>query len=478
MASSEINLATLSEPRTLEDALVLLKVLVAEVVQLRGENQKLREEVASLKKDSTTSSKPPSSDITQPPEKRRQKGKRKRGAQKGHAAKFRALFPPEEVDQVHDLQLKGNCCPECGEKFDRDANRNTLVHQSVELVEKPRRVDEYRLHGVWCEHCEEYHYPELPEGVIENSLCGPRLQSLLAYLKGNLGASYTEIQQFCADVLEVQLSTGMVAKMVRRVSEALAAPYEEVQEAVQGEARLNIDETGWKENGARLWMWVFCSATIGFFAIRTSRGAKVLKEILGDTFGGAITSDFYSAYVCYKTIQQQFCLAHLIRDIKFLTTLPQADVKEFGEKVLEYFRALFELWHHRAEYPPGEFEKKADKLQRKLFTYLTTVTLPKGKAATLKKCLVKHWASLFRFVKHPDKYDPTNNHAERVLRRAVRLRRSSQGSRSQVGRQWNERILTTLATCRLQNRNAWTFILDTVRSHNFGGPVPSLLPGK
>lgn len=462
MSTAEVNLETIGELHTLEDALGVLKVVVAEVVQLRKdneelrrENEKLREKVAALKKNSRTSSKPPSSDITQPPEKRRQKGKRKRGAQKGHAAKFRSLFPPEEVDEVHDLNLQGNCCPECGEKFDADADRNTLVHQTVELVEKPRKVDEYRLHGVWCEHCEEYHYPELPEGVAEGTLCGPRMQSLIAYLKGNLGASYTEIQQFCADVLGVTLSTGMIAKVVQRVSAALAAPYQELSTAVQDEARLNVDETGWKENGARLWVWVFCSATIALFAIRASRGAKVLKEILGETFGGAITSDFYSAYVSYKTVQQQFCLAHLIRDVKFLTTLPQAEVREFGEKVLEYFRALFELWHRRSEYPPGEFEKKADKLQRALYTYLTTVSFPKGKAAALKKRLIKHWNALFRFVKHPDRYDPTNNHAERVLRRVVRIRRNAQGSRSAAGREWNERILTALATCRLQKMNPW-----------------------
>ena len=97
MSTAEVNLETIGELHTLEDALGVLKVVVAEVVQLRKdneelrrENEKLREKVAALKKNSRTSSKPPSSDITQPPEKRRQKGKRKRGAQKGHPGAFRA----------------------------------------------------------------------------------------------------------------------------------------------------------------------------------------------------------------------------------------------------------------------------------------------------------------------------------------------------------------------------------------------------
>ena len=52
------------------------------------------------------------------------------------------------------------------------------------------------------------------------------------------------------------------------------------------------------------------------------KGSAVLRRVLGDPFEGALISDFYSAYVCYANARQQFCLAHLIRDIKFLTTLP------------------------------------------------------------------------------------------------------------------------------------------------------------
>ena len=82
-------------------------------------------------------------------------------------------------------------------------------------------------------------------------------------------------------------------------------------------------------------------------------GSKVLKEILGEVFDGAITSDFYSAYTCYATAQQQFCLAHLIRDIKFLTTLPGYEDKAFGLKLLAYMRRLFKLWHKQAQSHPG-----------------------------------------------------------------------------------------------------------------------------
>lgn len=106
------------------------------------------------------------------------------------------------------------------------------------------------------------------------------------------------------------------------------------------------------------WVWLFCDPTLAYFTIEASRGTKVLRKILGETFDGALISDFYSAYVCYANALQQFCLAHLIRDIKFLTTLPDQQTKEFGQQVLKYFKKLFELCHERDRCLPQCSNKK------------------------------------------------------------------------------------------------------------------------
>ncbi len=188
-----------------------------------------------------------------------------------------------------------------------------------------------------------YHYPKLPEGVIEGQLFGVRLQALIGYMKGALGASYTELELFCRDVLGVEVSRGMLCDVVNRTSDALEVPYEELKDSIPQQKRLNIDETGWRDSGKGHWVWVFCNQLIAFFTISASRGSQVLREVLGENFGGAITTDFFSAYISYANEKQQFCLAHLIRDIKFLITLPDKNTQVFGEKLLKYFRSLFKL---------------------------------------------------------------------------------------------------------------------------------------
>lgn len=474
---------TISSIRTLDEAIALIRVMLnriseleSEVVLLRQENVRLKEEVAVLKKDSSTSSKPPSSDITSAAEKNKSKRKRKRGGQKGRKASFRALLPKEEVDEFVELSVPETDCPDCGSNFSESTEPKVLVQQTAELPQRPIHITEYTRAGKWCESCQQWHYAALPDGVIEGQFFGPRLQSLIGYMKGNLGASYTELSQFCQDVLKVEVSRGMLCKVVERVSKAIKPPYEQLKESVPKQEKLNIDETGWKDSGNKLWAWIFCNDIIAFFVIASSRATQVLRDVLGESFDGAITSDFYSAYICFANKQQQFCLAHLIRDVKFLTTLPDPASKEFGTQLLKYFRKFFKLWHSRAEYPPGEMQKKADRLKRKMYTYLIDTKLPKGKAATLKKRIITRWEGLFKFFDNPALYQPTNNNAEQTLRHLVRIRRHTQGSKSPMGQLWNARIMTVLETCRKQNRSPWEFILQAVHASHFGSPAPSLVP--
>ena len=72
--------------------------------------------------------------------------------------------------------------------------------------------------------------------------------------------------------------------------------------------------------------------------------------------------------------------------------------------------------------------------------------------------------------------EPTNNVAERALRHAVLWRKSSGGTASEWGSRFVERVLSVVATCRQQGRNALEFLTDCFRAELSGDPAPSLLP--
>lgn len=445
--------------------------LKAQVAQLNKLVAQLTEQIAKLSKNSSNSSKPPSSDIVKPPQDKPSKKRRRPGGQPGHPGVNRPPFTQDQID--HTLEVPAGPCA-CGGRSRGKELDQVRVHQLVELRDDPLVVTEYHLHGYVCPCCGQTVWAQLPDGVIEGQLFGPRLQALIGYMKGSLHASYSGLEAFCRNVLNIHVARSHLCNVIKRVNEALAAPYEELKEHIPTEPVLNIDETGWKDQGLKYWAWVFCSPLVSFFWIAKSRSSQVLKEILGETYGGTIVSDFFSAYVKYANKLQQFCLAHLIRDIKFLTTLPNKNDKDFGDALLRQFKKLFRFWHQRDKIPKEQFDQRMLRIKKRVLALAEQEDLP-AKSATLAKRLRKHDAAIFRFLFDPA-VPPTNNGGEQSIRQLVIDRRITQGSRSLMGRQWNGRIWTVLDTCRKQGRSAWQFLQNALSAYYFQTPTPSLLP--
>lgn len=447
--------------------------LLAQVSKLTEQVNKLTEQVARLSTNSSNSSKPPSSDIVKPPKPDNPNGPRRQGGQPGHRGVNRPPFRPDQISRVEELHPPA--CPH-GHDGTLEPMGDPKIQQVAELRENPLEITEYRLHGYRCSVCGRIVWPELPSGVVEGYLFGPRLQALIAYMKGSLHASYTGLEEFCREVLDIQVARSHLCNTIARVNEALAGPYEELARHIPTEPVLNVDESGWKDKAVRYWIWVFCTSMVSCFCIATSRSSKVLEEVLGKTYGGTLVSDFFSAYVKYGTRLQQFCLAHLIRDIKFLTTLPGEADQRFGERLLIDFRRLFHFWHLREKIPKERFDRIMLRIKDRVLRLAERGAAGEcSKARTLARRLVKHGDAIFRFLFDPA-VPPTNNAAERGIRTSVIDRRITQGSRSLMGRQWNARIWTVLGTCRKQGRSAWQFLQNALSAHHFQTPAPSLLP--
>jgi transposase len=97
------------------------------------------------------------------------------------------------------------------------------------------------------------------------------------------------------------------------------------------------------------------------------------------------------------------------------------------------------------------------------------------KAEALCRNLLKLWPALLTFAMVPGA-EPTNNRAERALRGAVLWRKGCFGNQSENGSRFTERILTTVATLRQQNRNIVEYVVAAIQAHRIGQSAPSILP--
>jgi len=452
-----------------------MEALEERVQHLEQRNVELEAELAKSRKNSSTSSKPPSSDIVKPPKPAvtRRTGKRKAGGQPGHAKHERTSFTPDQLDAAWEYTL--STCPGCGGDL-KSAQVEPRVVQQIELVHTPVRIEEHRAMAFWCPRCRKTHFSPLPEEVDKGGLVGPRLTAHIGYLKGACHASYTTIQKYTQDVLTVPLSTGQLAKVIGKVSAALEAPYEQLLEALPCEASLNVDETGHKDNGKQHWTWCFRARLYTLFKIDPSRGSDVLLQVLGKEFSGVLGADYFSAYRKYMGdcgILVQFCLAHLIRDVKYLTTLSDKATHRYGTNVLDRLRQLFQVIHRRERMSEASFQRALEQARKQL-TFTATHPPYASAAQNLAERFRKHGAAYFQFITTPG-IEPTNNLAEQAIRFIVIDRRITQGTRGQAGCRWSERIWTTIATCTQQGRSVFEFLQQAVQAHFTGQPAPSLL---
>jgi transposase len=455
--------------------------LKSQVAELQAENARLLNQLAAARKHSGNSSKPPSSDIVKPKgQRRKKKSKRRIGGQKGHPKHQRPAFSPDQVDQRIPFRLE-QCPVDPSHRItpaEGPEHQRTL--QQVELVEKPFQVVEYTAYSIWCQDCGCYHQASLPDSVVKAGLFGPRLTSLVVYLKGKIHGSYTGIRDFFQDVVGVKVSRGYVAKLLHKASQAFAEPYGKLIELLPQQTHLNSDETGHKDNGQRYWIWCFRAASFVVFLIDPSRGAEVLMRVLGQDFKGILGCDYYAAYRKYArqcSVLVQFCLAHLIRDVKYLCEFPDAQVQPYGRELLTGLRALFWTLHRKNQLSARAFEAELQQAHDQIWK----AAIPSSAGPyhrliyNMAERFYKHGEAYFQFITTPA-IDPTNNVVERAMRFVVIDRHITQGTRSARGREICERLWTVMATCALHKRSPFLWIYQAISAHFNAVKVPSLLP--
>jgi transposase len=448
--------------------------LQAQVEVLLAEVAALREQLAAARKDSSTSSKPPSSDIVKPKLPPLADGARRSlGGQPGHPKHERQPFLPEQVDHFEEHTLEA--CPGCGGLLRRNAHFAHVVQQ-VDIEKPPLVIEQHTSPEYWCERCAKGYKAPMPLPIDKGGLVGPGLTTLIAFLKGPCHASFSTIRTFLRDVAGVTISRGELSKVLNKVSAALAAPYEELLLLLPTEPLVNADETGHKCNGKPWWTWCFRAQLYTLYHIDPHRSADVLMDILGKEFKGILGCDYFSAYRRYLKecgVILQFCLAHLIRDVKFLTTLPDEQDRHYGEDLRAALKELFEVFHQRAKLDPAAFQALLQAARdRVLRVGLAGPATRHGQ--NMAKRFREHGAAYFTFVTTPG-VEPTNNLAEQAIRFVVIDRHITQGTRSESGRRFCERIWTVIATCVQQGKSVYHFLCEAVRKWFAGEAAPSLL---
>jgi transposase len=453
----------------------------------------LERQLAGRKRNSTNSSKPPSSDGLageQRPRGRKHKSKRKPGAQPGHPGHHRPLVPTTEVSAVEALLPKQ--CGHCGGNLPQNPGKLTTEgeprrHQVTEVPPVKAHITEYQFPNVVCGDCGKTTRAPLPEEIAGQF--GPQLTALIAYWTVVCRLPRRLVEAMLADVLGIEISLGSTQKAWEEVSQAVEQPVQQLQEQLPREAVLNVDETGWRTNGDKRWIWALVAKQFVFYVVASTRGAEVLVSLLGAVYRGILCSDRWVVYLTYHSGRRmQLCWAHLKRNILGIAGYARSPAtRQFCRDALAIVARLFRLWYRfrgdlrdrRGNPQPLDRRQllvKSIPLQKKLFA-LAEAHLDDAdrEVRNLARALFIHFERLFTFLEE-EGVEPTNNAVERILRTAVQWRKISFGNRSRNGEIATARLLTVTQTCKRQQRHVLGYLTDAVRCHRRRAAAPSLLP--
>jgi transposase len=420
--------------------------------ELRSANSVLEKRVEDLEKklnkNSSNSDHPPSSDSPYKNKDKDGENKKKKEKKRKRRKGFRQQML--EPTKVNILQPESCGCGNT--EFDKTAPY--YIHQVIELPEIQMEVTHFVLHKAECPCCGKVNKAVVPNE--HRTGFGVRLSAMIAEMAGNQGDSRTIVQNFCSSVLGFHISLGAIQKVIDRVSAAIDPHYEEIGKEARQASVNHIDETSHRKKGKLEWLWVMANTTVAFFMIHPKRSKKAFEDLIKD-WTGILVSDGYGVYKKWIGYRQT-CLAHLIRKA---TELSESNDKEIA-KCGKWSKAELQRLCHMAHAPPTIGQWQA--FYARLIRLITLNEDRKDDAGRFARRLRREIDSLWTFL-IDEGVSPTNNHAERMLRFAVLWRKRSQGTSSEKGDRWVERILSLRQTCRLRSKQTFPVLVDALHAY-------------
>ncbi len=368
------------------------------------------------------------------------------GQKLGHTAAHRTT--PTPVDRTLKAELPTYC--ECGGVIVEDAIQQQYQVDIPRPI--PTTVTQFDVSVGYCAECGKRHQGRHAEQTSDalgaaGVQLGPNARAWAAELKHGLGISYGKIAQLLNSACGLKVNRSTLVRSDERIAVQLVPTYGELIVRLRDSTVVYGDETGWKVNGRKAWLWVFTNHDVAVYAIDPTRAHDVIERILGIEFEGVLKCDCFLAYddADLASIEQSKCLGHLLRRCTQVGDSKRGRAVAFSRQVAKLLRAAIALKQrkdalslHGYAVAQGRLEAALDRLLAGQYTDPDN--------ARFAQLLRKHRHQLFNFLNVAE-LDATNNAAERDIRPAVIVRKMNGCNRSTTGARTHEIITSVLRTC-------------------------------
>jgi transposase len=442
--------------------------LVTLVVQQQATIERLQARIAELetvlgkpRKTPENSSVPPAA-ARKPNRPVEAGGERKRGPVLGHVGATRRTMEPTER-----LEVRVARCDRCGADLAALAQQPTERRQLVDLPPVQPQVQEAVVHRVVCPDCGQTHTAAFPAGFPAPVAFGPRVQAAASYLHEVHHLPYGRLRQVVGELFALDVAVGSLVNLVRRTGQALEPAAAAVLAEVRTSAVVGSDETGQRIAGRNAWQWVVQTPEASAYVIAPSRGAGVLRDLLGDHHPAVWVSDCWSAQLQAPAERFQLCLAHQLRDLQYAQDCGD---RQFAPAMAAVLGDALALGKERHAIAPTVFARRHAEIEAACDQLLVEDTAHR-EGQRLQRRYRTHRDKLFVFLERAD-VPADNNASERALRNSVIHRKVTGGFRSDWAPVAYTTLLSVVETAKKQGQAVFATLLGAILSPLATAPTP------
>lgn len=388
------------------------------------------------------------------------------GRKMGHVGVTRTK--PERIDRTVELELTH--CPDCHHPVGE--SQEVVEHIQEDIVPAHVEVTCFKKHRYWCSSCSKLVTTPPAPDEIPNGYVGPNALVQTVLLKYHHGLPFNKISELFQSLAGLRITESALAQSLQRMSEWLQVESDTILAAIRASPVIHMDETGWNVSGIRHWLWAAVNKRLAYYRIARSRAAKVPKEILPETYGGILVTDFYSAYNKLSGRKQR-CLVHLEREMH------RCFLRDQSAEYLKYHKILKGIIQDaralkvsRKRFSLKRYLKQVSLIRRRLLRWACREHENKN-LKRLSQRFMRHALEMLTFLEEPET-PADNNLAERMIRPHVIIRNRSFQNRSDAGAKAHEIMMSLLHTLRLREESPLNFLRQAVLRHSQGNPTPIL----
>ena len=291
-------------------------------------------------------------------------------------------------------------------------------------------------------------HPDVPEiGIF-----GKNITALVNSLHFEYRVTLAGVADIFTNVADIPMTPPTVLELCNRAADKLEPKYQDINVKLRESNVINADETGSNQNGKSEWLWGFFTPLFAYLVFYQQRGGDIVEKILGKHFKGILGCDGWGTYKVFSEahgILLQRCWAHLIREVKKTCK----DVKDLNDAYVWICDMFEEIKRLRKIKSRKIRQKGYDKIVAEMEMWTQIYYVHDGMKELVNK--VKNGKEFwFTCVLFPE-VEPTNNRAERGLRKFVVIEKIIGCLRSEKGKRNMQVMLSLFQTWRLQGLNPY-----------------------